>query len=150
MDGSEPLALTLPLAPRTKLVQLGAKLCLDRAVSLQPRNLLGYDARGSLMANLGGASGAATLRGLADFRTYLSLAGDDKSKATYDIAFRAGIITESLVNKLIRGKATLADVSKGAADELMQLLSFNASVVVEGVAMTAQVRLVELVNLPTT
>ena len=57
--------------------------------------------------------------------------------------------TQNRSSKLIRGKATLADVSKGAADELMQLLSFNASVVVEGVAMKAQVRLVELVNLPT-
>ena len=146
-DGSEPPAMTpLPLAARTKLIQLGGKLCLDRAVSLQPRNPLGYNARGSLLANLADTSGAATMHALANFQTYLSLSGDAKSKETYDIAFRAGIITESLANKLVRSNSTLADVSNGAADELMGLLSFNASVLVEGVAMTAQVRPVAILS----
>jgi|EP01046_Picozoa_sp_COSAG06_P001036 hypothetical protein len=125
---------------RSKVVQIGAKACLDRAVRLQPQNLLGYYARGSLMGNLGGSSGAGTVRGLADFRKYLALDSAGKAAESHTIAFRAAVMTERLANLMIRDNLSLPDVLDKADGDLAHLLSFNSSVQVGGADHVARSR----------
>ena len=133
------------LSLRSKLVQVGAKTCLDRAVRLQPQNTLGYYARGSLMANLAGSSGAGTAHGLADYRMYLALDPADKTADAHTIAFRAAILTERLVNRMISEKLSLPDALDTADGDLADLFSVNASVHVNGAEralITARSRLI--------
>lgn len=139
VEGSELLTgLSLPL--RAKLVRLGGKMCCDRAISMQPRNLLGYLTRGRMMSNLDSVDGAM-LRGLADFRTLMSLIEDSNSQYIPEPALQAGIVIRCLAKKLIREKITLAEVSEDTTDVVEQF-TFNASVLVDGVHGVAQSRFV--------